>query len=77
MKDKAKREDAKTMLIKQQTRGLLEVNESPDIILTKSDLPHTKLEDFNLLLVLGKGSFGKVCIICVVCVMPIHVMSEC
>lgn len=52
------------MLIKQQTRGSLEVNESTEIILTKSDLPHTKLEDFNLLLVLGKGSFGKVCRIC-------------
>ena len=64
LKDKARREDVKTMLIKQHTRGSLEVNESAEIILTKSDLPHTKLEYFNLLLVLGKGSFGKVCRIC-------------
>ena len=62
LKDKARREDVKTMLIKQQTRNTLDTNEASEIILTKSDLPHTKLEDFNLLLVLGKGSFGKVCI---------------
>ena len=48
------------MLIKQQTRGSLELNAPSEITLTKSDLPHTRLEDFNLLLVLGKGSFGKV-----------------
>lgn len=53
----------KTMLIKQHTRDSLNINEASEITLTKSDLPHTKLEDFNLLLVLGKGSFGKVCII--------------
>ena len=72
------------MLIKQQTRGSLEVNETTEITLTKSDLPHTKLEDFNLLLVLGKGSFGKVCIVEVysgvrcmfVCVVRTCVMVE-
>jgi len=58
LKDKARKEDARTVLI--HPKGATSVIETSEIILTKSDLPHTKLEDFNLLLVLGKGSFGKV-----------------
>ena len=61
LKDKARKEDVKTMLVK--SPGIRTAPEASEITLTESDLPHTKLEDFNLLLVLGKGSFGKVCVV--------------
>ena len=75
--DNARREDAKTMLIKQQSRGTLDISEASEIILTESDLPHTKLEDFNLLLVLGKGSFGKVCVCICMCACACVCMCVC
>ena len=42
--------------------------EASEITLTESHLPHTKLEDYKLLLLLGKGSFAKVCVCARVCV---------
>jgi len=65
LKDQARREDMTTMLVKSTSVGV--TSNSTEITLTESDLPHTKLEDFNLLLVLGKGSFGKVCSVCTCC----------
>ena len=41
--------------------------EASEITLTESHLPHTKLEDYKLLLLLGKGSFAKVCVCACVC----------
>ncbi|XP_065899034.1 protein kinase C alpha type-like isoform X2 [Dysidea avara] len=57
LKDKARKEDSESILVKRSSATALEASE---ITLTESHLPHTKLEDYKLLLLLGKGSFAKV-----------------